>query len=584
MPQQSTTAPSSSPFGGIEDGLLKIVLSPNGAIIGSCLLIIALLNTRPKGNKRKSATSYFSGAKETATAARYAKRQIKDEKRNSVALYIGRRNPLNRPPIYLPDAQRGTAVVGGPGSGKTFSIIDPAIRSAIDQNFPIILYDFKYPNQTQRIAGFAKSKDYDVRVFAPGFAESDVCNPLDFLKDETDSLMARQMAEVLNKNFASGGAIKSEDPFFTQAGDQLTEAIFLLTKSIKEYPDIMMSQALLSLDDLAGRIKAKSDDLNPWIYSSFGQLVSVADSEKTAASIIATTNSNFTRFMKQNLLGAFCGQTTIPLDLTGKQLLIFGMDRERRDVVGPLLATVLHMIVSRNVVIKNRKKPLVLALDELPTLYLPALVQWLNENREDGLVTLLGFQNMAQLEKTYGKELSRAILGGCATKAIFNPQEQESAQMFSEFLGEEQLYFKQKSRGYSDGKLSSNLADQEKTRKLFESSRFLKLPTGHCVLLNPGYRNKKEAGVPLHKGIKLPWTEIMAVKKSTKQWEGVVSELREQRNKQESPSSEDLKKRYIEGEKRFPKPKKQQEMVEELKSKEAIKLNAFVDELKKSKS
>jgi type IV secretory pathway TraG/TraD family ATPase VirD4 len=122
-----------------------------------------------------------------------------------------------------PDAQRGIAVCGGPGSGKTFSVIDPAVRSAINQGFPIILYDFKYPSQTSRIAGYAAENGYNVRVFAPGYPESDVCNPLDFLKEDTDSLMARQMAEVLNKNFSTGGANKSEDPFFTQAGDQLTE-------------------------------------------------------------------------------------------------------------------------------------------------------------------------------------------------------------------------------------------------------------------------------------------------------------------------------------------------------------------------
>lgn len=581
QPTTTTTAPSSSPFGGLEDGILKIVLSPNGAIIGACLLFIAIVNSRPKGDKTKSATSYFSGEKETANATRQAKQQIRESEHNSVALYIGRPTQFNTPPIYIPDAQRGTAVVGGPGSGKTFSIIDPTVRSAIDQDFPVILYDFKYPNQTQRIAGYAKEKGYDVRVFAPGFPESDVCNPLDFLKDETDSLMARQMAEVLNKNFASGGATKTEDPFFTQAGDQLTEAIFLLTKSIKEYPDIMMSQALLSLEDLPGRIKAASDQINPWVYSSFGQLLSVADSEKTVASIIATTNSNFTRFMKQKLLGAFCGKTTIPLDLDRKQLLIFGMDRERRDVVGPLLATVLHMIVNRNVV-RKRKTPLILALDELPTLYLPALVQWLNENREDGLVCLLGFQNMAQLEKTYGKELARAIMGGCATKAIFNPQEYESAQVFSDFLGEEQLYFKQKSRGYNDGRLSSNLQDQEKTRKLFEPSRFLKLPTGHCVLLNPGYCNEKEAGVPLHKNVKLPRAEMKAVKRSESSWEQVVEGIKEERGKQLPPSSKDLKIRYIESGKRFPKVTKKSKMKEQ-EEKQTKKLEEFVNKLKENK-
>ncbi|MEM1310631.1 MAG: type IV secretion system DNA-binding domain-containing protein [Cyanobacteria bacterium P01_D01_bin.71] len=122
--------------------------------------------------------------------------------------------------------------------------------------------------------------------------------------------------------------------------------------------------------------------------------------------------------MKEGVLGSFCGRTSIPLELSGKLLLIFGMDRERRDVVGPLVATVLHTIITRNVA-KRRQDPLIVAIDELPTLYLPTLVQWLNENREDGLSVILGFQNLVQLEKTYGRELARAILGACATKAIF---------------------------------------------------------------------------------------------------------------------------------------------------------------------
>lgn len=139
--------------------------------------------------------------------------------------------------------------------------------------------------------------------------------------------MARQMAEVLNKNFSTGGANKSEDPFFTQAGDQLTEGIFLLAKD-SPYPDIMMCQSLLSMNNLAGLLRENQGELNLWVYASFGQLVSVEDSEKTAASIVATAARNFTRFIKKDILAAFCGKTTIPLDFEGKQLLIMGLDRE----------------------------------------------------------------------------------------------------------------------------------------------------------------------------------------------------------------------------------------------------------------
>jgi type IV secretory pathway TraG/TraD family ATPase VirD4 len=533
--------------------IFKYATSSNGLLVMGCLVALGAIALFGQGRKTKVATGHLAGSAERNAARTQAIDQISKGQKNSVGLYIGRPTLIGKPPLYLPDAQRGIAVCGGPGSGKTFSVIDPALRSVIDQGFPLILYDFKYPTQTERIAGYAKSQGYDVRVFAPGFPESDTCNPLDFLEDQMDSLMARQMAEVLNKNFSTGSINKSEDPFFTQAGDQLTEAIFMLAKGT-EYPDIMMCQALLSMDNLAERIQAKADaeQLNTWVYSSFGQLLSVAESEKTVASIVATANSNFTRFIKQDLLGAFCGETTIPLDLHGRQLLIFGMNRERRDVVSPLLATVLHMIITRNVV-QKRDKPLVVSLDELPTLYLPSLVQWLNENREDGLVCLLGFQNMAQLEKTYGKELSRAILGGCATKAIFNPQEYESAQMFSEFLGEEEIQTKQKSKGTSAGKGNTNVSDQDKTRKLFEPSRFLKLPTGQCILLNPGYRNKQESGVPLHQKISLPRGEIRLVEKSQSLWEQTRKRLKHDRVNRQKISEKDLIQRYKFAEKFFPR-------------------------------
>jgi type IV secretory pathway TraG/TraD family ATPase VirD4 len=173
----------------------------------------------------------------------------------------------------------------------------------------------------------------------------------------------------------------------------------------------MMAQAILSLPNLPARLEAASKDkLKIWTTRPLSQLISVKDSEKTVASIIGTAQRIFQRFLKKDFVGAFCGKTTLPLDLDGKQLIVFGLDRNNRDIVSPLLAAILHMIVTRNVSrTLPRKDPLVVALDELPTLYLPALVNWLNESREDGFVGILGYQNIAQLEKVYGKELTRAI-------------------------------------------------------------------------------------------------------------------------------------------------------------------------------
>ena len=531
--------------------LFSTLQSKNGLVLLGCVVIIVIFALRGNRKQGKLATSRFGGGKEKSAARKRAFKQLKERKRNAVSLYIGKPTREKDPKsLYLPDLQRGVAVCGGPGSGKTFSVIDPLIRSALDQGLPVALYDFKYPTQSARHAAYAAKLGYEVRVFAPGFPESDVCNPIDFLRSESDAEMARQIATVLNKNFRLMTQ-STEDGFFAAAGDQLTEALLMLAKSTK-YPDIMTAQAVLGLTNLGNRIAA-AEKLNKWIRVSFTQLIGVKDAEKTASGIVGSASETFTRFMKAGVLGAFCGQTSIPLDLEGKQLLIFGMDRERRDVVGPLVATVLHMIVTRNVA-KRRKDPLVVAIDELPTLYLPTLVQWLNENREDGLAVTLGFQNLVQLEKTYGRELARAILGACATKAIFNPQEYEAARMFSDFLGDEEIQYKQKSRNRGGGKASATISEQDRTRKLFEPSQFLRLPPGKCVLINPGFVSQGEAAIPIQQTIKIPKADIQTSEASEALWDKIHERL-VQRSPQHIPTTKDLEKRRDLVEAMLPEPK-----------------------------
>jgi type IV secretory pathway TraG/TraD family ATPase VirD4 len=446
--------------------------------------------------------------------------------------------------FYLPDMQRGTFVCGAPGSGKTFSIIDPMLRSAIEQGLPTVLYDFKYPGQAAILAPYASMLGYEVYIFAPGFEESESVNILDFLRDCIDAEMSGQIASVMNKNFNIGG--KEDDPFFSNAANQLIQAVFMLAKAAPE-PDLITCQAFLSLTELVHRLEqwrtrdeaqdtALLRDKNPlwesyvipqyqkdWIMASFGQIMSVGKSEKTLSSIIGVANNNLTRFMKPNIAPHFTGKSSFDFWLEGRKLLIVGMDRVRRDTIGPLVATVLHMIVSYNLTLKKRKDPLVVALDELPTLYLPSLQNWLNENRSDGFCGIIGLQNMNQMEKTYGKEMSRAIMTGCTTKALFNPGEPESAEFFSKILGEEEVYYKSKSRSTGKGGGSTSTSDQDKTRKLFEPSQFLKMPAGTCVLISPGFtkkqKGKEEGNIPILTPVKIDQREISFTKYAESRWD-----------------------------------------------------------------
>jgi type IV secretory pathway TraG/TraD family ATPase VirD4 len=469
-----------------------------------------------KNKNGRMASAHWAGKKEKLAAQKVAIRQINERKRDGLTTWVN--TPLIlplKPPrekggkivarytvtpttdtIFIPDGQRGTTVCGAPGSGKTFSVIDPMVRAVIDQGFPICLYDFKFPGgQAEIHAAYAKSKGYDVRIFAPGFEGTESCNLLDFLKSPDDSETAGQIAKVLNSNFSLNGGKGSEDPFFQLSGDQLIKAVLQLAK-LSEYPDLLTCQKILALDpsDLIDRVKAAN--VSSWVKVSWDQFMSMRESEKTAASVAAIASLMFTNFVSPDILPSLCGKSTIPLDLEGKQMIIFGMDQNRRDIVGPILATVLHMIVVRNIA-KQRIDPLAVFLDELPTLALPNLVNWLNESRSAGFCGVLGYQNMTQLEKAYGKENSRAILSGCNTKFIFNPGEYESAKYFSDYLGDEEVVYRQKSRSTSKDGSSTSSSEQDKTKKLFSPEEMLKLPAGQCIFINPAYANQRESSIPL---------------------------------------------------------------------------------------
>lgn len=166
----TTTSVPSIPIPQTGGELLSALKSENGIALFACVLALIALSIFGKGKKSNLARGRFGGSKEKGAARKISLKQMKERKRNAVALYLGKPRTSflgksDRGTIYLPDAQRGIAVCGGPGTGKTFSLIDPAIRSAIDQGFPLILYDFKYPDQTEKIVGYAESSGYDIRFF-----------------------------------------------------------------------------------------------------------------------------------------------------------------------------------------------------------------------------------------------------------------------------------------------------------------------------------------------------------------------------------------------------------------------------------
>jgi type IV secretory pathway TraG/TraD family ATPase VirD4 len=556
------------------------LFSPLGLILicGTLLAIVSIGGGKPKG---KLAHAYWGGTTEKSNAQKKGKAQLRSPKIGSTTLYINTPPSVRRkhrnwvieeiktslrkreideaeivdklqqaeaslPPkvsplasnktIFFPDVQQGTAVFGAAGTGKSYGVLNPFLRSAIDQSFSVVLWDFKYPEQTKEIAGYAKERGYSVQIFAPSFPESSTLNLLDFIRDPGDGVAAGQIAETIVKN-SSGGDKKGGNEFFENAGSALVQGVFLAAKWIgeledrPELADLMMSASILNLPNLSSRLKFATKRLNVWNAQAFAQLVSSGGGKETnvtESGIIATAQKVFQQLVKRDFVPALCGTSNFKPDIEGKTLVVVGLNQDYRHVLAPILATVLDTLISRNIAhSRHRTSPLVTSLDELPSIYLPKIANWLAEARSAGFVGILGLQNQSQLKEAYGEDRARTILANCGTKFFLNPQDDSSAEQYSKYLGEEDIKYWTKSTSSSGGANGRSTSKSEQIAKvpLMEAAGFLKLPQGKAVCISPGYANKTEAYVPILRSIKVQQEDLNSSKRSVETWQKMLGKM-----------------------------------------------------------
>jgi type IV secretory pathway TraG/TraD family ATPase VirD4 len=370
--------------------------------------------------------------------------------------------------------------------------------------------------------------------------------------------MAYQLASVLNQNFklddTSGNA-----SFFTQAGKQLIQGVLMLAKKAAPYDDIAMCHKILATPNLLERLA--SAKLDQYIRVAFDNFLSAAGSPETAFSIAATASLMFSNFMRPETLAAFCGTTTLPLDVDGRQMVFFKMDPSKRSTVGPLIAATIHLMVNRNI-FRPRKKPLVFSGDEIPSLDLIMLADWLNQNRSSGFVGIIGAQALGFLEDTYGEKRVNGILSGCTTQLIFQLNDVQTAEYYSKLLGSEEVRYKQKSRSNGKGGASHSLADHQQTRSLVEIQEFEQFPKGKCVVLNPGYGNQKcQIRIPLLHQIRIPQSDITAMENSAAQWPKIQANLI-RKSTARALSDAELERRAMLAEQMLPLSGKRESLVE----------------------
>jgi hypothetical protein len=480
----NTTATASQPAQlALQKTVAPLMKGGNGLMMLG-LLAFLIFSSFHKNSSMKGKGAIWALPKHKKHALTIALQQIKRRKTNEVAVILDTVDP-----IAMPHLQTSCVFVGKPKCGKTYFGINPTVKKLIDRGDSILLFDYKYPDQTSQILSYANSMGYeleDISVFAPSYDEGCIFNIVNAATPE----YASTLAETMVRNFTKTA---DKDPFFGPAGIQLTEAVLMLARELGG--DIITAQAILSLEKLTARIIAARERMAPDTYATFGQFLASAGSEKTAASIAGTASINFSKFAKAHIAPSFIGKSTLPLKLEGKKLVVLGCRYAYRQTILPIIAAVAQLIIDSNV-FPGRKTPLACVFDEFPTLYLGAFQEQINAIRSYGVFFLIGIQNVAQLALTHGEKEARSIMGAIGNLHLYNPGDDESAEMFSKKIGDTLTVVQSQSVGSSGGKRSSNRSPHREWRRLITSSEIQNFVAGQRIIFNECVGTKSKGFIP----------------------------------------------------------------------------------------
>lgn len=311
---------------------------------------------------------------------------------------------------------RASIVLGTPGSGKSYAVVNQYIKQQIEKGFSMYVYDFKFPdlstiaynhllnNQT----GYKKVPTFYVINFDDP-ARSHRCNPINpsFMEDISDAYESSYTIMLnLNKTW-----VQKQGDFFVESPIILFAAIIWYLRIYKDgkyctfphaieflnkrYEDIF--PILTSYPELENYL---SPFMDAWLGGAADQLMGQ----------IASAKIPLSRMISPQLYWVMSGDE-FTLDINNPddpKVLVVGNNPDRQNIYGAALG----LYNSRIVKLINKKGQLKssVVIDELPTIYFKGLDNLIATARSNKVAVLLGFQDFSQLTRDYGDKEAKVVM------------------------------------------------------------------------------------------------------------------------------------------------------------------------------
>lgn len=317
--------------------------------------------------------------------------------------------------ICVVNVYRASIVIGTPGSGKSFCVINQYIKQMLSKGFAMYIYDYKF-DDLSIIAYNELLKNFDKYEVKPAFyvinfddpRRSHRCNPINpnFMNDISDAYeSAYTILLNLNKTW-----IQKQGDFFVESPIILLAAIIWYLRIYKDGKYCTFPHAIEFLN------KPYSDIFT--ILTSYPSLENYLspfmDAWKGGAQDqlqgqIASAKIPLSRMISPQLYWVMTGDD-FTLDLNNPQepkVLCVGNNPDRQNIYSAALG----LYNSRIVKLINKKGRLKCAVvvDELPTIYFRGIDNLIATARSNKVAVCLGFQDFSQLARDYGDKEAKVI-------------------------------------------------------------------------------------------------------------------------------------------------------------------------------
>ena len=310
---------------------------------------------------------------------------------------------------------RASMVLGTPGSGKSYAIVNNYIKQQIEKGFAMYIYDYKFPDLSE-IAYNHLLNHLDAYKMKPQFyvinfddpRKSHRCNPINpaFMTDISDAYESAYTIMLnLNRSW-----IQKQGDFFVESPIILLAAIIWFLKIYENgkyctfphaieflnRPYAQIFPILTSYDELANYL---SPFMDAWEGGAQDQLQGQ----------IASAKIPLSRMISPALYWVMTGDD-FSLDINNPnepKVLVVGNNPDRQNIYSAALG----LYNSRIVKLINKKKQLKssVIIDELPTIYFRGLDNLIATARSNKVAVCLGFQDFSQLSRDYGDKESKVI-------------------------------------------------------------------------------------------------------------------------------------------------------------------------------